>query len=315
MRFGAVRPGLAPEEAAAIAAPPGPEGLALIALAGAEGDEAVAVARYDRRPGEAEAELSLAVADAWQGHGLGTGLIERLIDHARRDGLDALWALVLPANRRMREVFRNLGCELEERVAPGELLFRISTRIDDGLEDAAIARFARSAAASLEPIMRPSSIAVVGASRDPESAGGAVVRALLERPSSVAVAAVNRSASRVAGRATAPSLSAVEGPVDLAVVAVPAAGVPAVAREAAERGVRGLVVLSSGFSEAGPAGAALEAELSHIVRAAGLRLVGPNCLGVWSGAGAAGFDATFAASAPPQGRIALASQSGGLGLA
>ncbi len=275
----------------------------------------MAVARYDRRPGEPEAELSLAVADAWQGHGVGTGLIERLIAHARRDGLDALWALVLPANHRMREVFRHLGCDLEEEAAPGELIVRLSTSVDDGLEDAAIARFARSAAMSLEPIMRPSSIAVVGASRDPESVGGAVLQALLEGRSSVSVAAVNRSATEVAGRPASPSLSALEEPVDLAVVAVPAAGVPAVAREAAERGVRGLVVLSSGFSEAGPAGAALEGELAHIARATGMRLVGPNCLGVWSGAGEAGFDATFAPAAPPQGAIALASQSGGLGLA
>ncbi|MEZ0284824.1 MAG: GNAT family N-acetyltransferase, partial [Thermoleophilia bacterium] len=288
MRFGAVRPGLRQEEAAATAAPPGLGGVGLIALAGADYEEAVAVARYDRRPGEPEAELSLAVADAWQGHGVGTGLIERLIAHARRDGLDALWALVLPANHRMREVFRHLGCELEEEAAPGELIVRLSTSVDDGLEDAAIARFARSAAMSLEPIMRPSSIAVVGASRDPESVGGAVLQALLEGRSSVSVAAVNRSATEVAGRPASPSLSALEEPVDLVVVAVPAAGVPAVAREAAERGVRGLVVLSSGFSEAGPAGAALEGELAHIARATGMRLVGPNCLGVWSGAGEAG---------------------------
>jgi acyl-CoA synthetase (NDP forming)/GNAT superfamily N-acetyltransferase len=315
LRFGAVRLELSPEEAAAIAAPPGPAGLALIALAGADGDEAVAVGRYDRGPGEAEAELSLAVADDWQGLGVGTGLIELLIDRARRDGLDALWALVLPANHRMREVFRNLGCELEERAAPGELLVRISTRVDDGLEDAAIARFAGSAAASLEPLMRPSAIAVVGASRDPDSAGGAVLRALLDRRSTVAVAAVNRNAARVAGLPAVPSLTAVAGPVDLAVVAVPAADVPGVAREAGERGVRGLVVLSSGFSESGPDGAALEADLAHVVRAAGLRLVGPNCLGVWSGAGEGGFDATFAAARPPAGPMALASQSGGLGLA
>ena len=91
MRFGAARAGLRAEEAAAIAAPPGPEGLALIALAGADRDEAVAVGRYDRRPGEPQAELSLAVADEWQGLGLGTGLIERLLEHGRRDGLEALW--------------------------------------------------------------------------------------------------------------------------------------------------------------------------------------------------------------------------------
>jgi acetate---CoA ligase (ADP-forming) len=315
MRFGVARAGLRPEEAAAIAAPPGPEGLGLIALAGADRAEAVAVGRYVRRPGEGQAELALAVADAWQGLGLGTGLLERLLDHARRDGLDALWALVLPANARMLEVFRHLGCRVEQEVAPGEVIVRLSTDIDDGLEEAAIDRFARAAAASMEPVMRPASIAVVGASRDPASVGGAVLQSLIARPSTVRVTAVNRGAAAVAGRPAVPSLTEVDGAVDVAIVAVPARGVPAVAREAARRGVRGMVVLSSGFSEAGPAGAALEEELLHVARAAGLRLVGPNCLGLWSGAGAAGFDATFAPASPPEGRIALASQSGGLGLA
>jgi acyl-CoA synthetase (NDP forming)/GNAT superfamily N-acetyltransferase len=315
MRFGAARAGLRPDEAAAIAAPPGPAGLALIALAGADRDEAVAVGRYDRRPGEAQAELSLAVADAWQGHGVGTGLVERLLDRARRDGLDALWALVLPANRRMLQVFRQLGGHVEEEVAPGEVLIRLTTQLDEGLEDAAIDRFARAAAASMEPVMRPGSIALVGASRDPASVGGAAMESLAARPSAVRVTPVNRSGTTVAGRPAARSLAEAEGPIDLAVVAVPAHGVPAVAREAARRGVRGLVVLSAGFSESGPAGAALEEELVHVVRAAGLRLIGPNCMGLWSGAGAAGFDATFAPTSPPEGRIALASQSGGLGAA
>jgi acyl-CoA synthetase (NDP forming)/GNAT superfamily N-acetyltransferase len=314
MRFGGVRGPLRPDEAAAMAAPPGPDGLGLIALAGAGGDEAVAVARYDRRPGEADAELSLAVADAWQGQGVGTGLIERLVGCARRDGLDALWALMLPGNHRMREVVRDLGCEVQQQSAPGELLVRISTRDDDGLEDAAIARFARSAAASLEPLMRPRSVAVVGASRDPRSPGGAVLRALLRESSDVSVIPVNRSAGRVAGRPAVRSLGEVEEVVDLAVVAVPAAGVPAVAREAAARGVRGLVVLSAGFAEAGAEGAALEEEILHVVRTAGMRLVGPNCLGLWRG-GPDGVAATFAPSAPPAGAIGLASQSGGLGLA
>ena len=307
--------GCALEEAAAIAAPPGPEGLGLIALAGADRAEAVAIGRYVRRPGEPQAELALAVADAWQGLGLGTGLLERLLDHARRDGLNALWALVLPANARMLEVFRHLGCQVEQEVAPGEVIVRLLTQIDEGLEEAAIDRFARSAAASMEPVMRPASIAVVGASRDPASVGGAVLGSLMARPSRVHVTPVNRSATTVAGRPAVPSLAAVEGPVDLAIVAVPAHGVPAVAREAARRGVRGLVVLSSGFSEAGSGrrgagGGAAPRRPGRRAPPGRPQLPRPV-----ERRGAAGFDATFAAASPPEGRIALASQSGGLGLA
>lgn len=314
LRFGAGRRGLLPHEAEAMAAPPGPEGLGLVALAGPAPDRAVALARYDRRAGAPEAELSVAVADAWQGVGIGTGLVERLLTRARDDGLDALWALVMPQNWAMRGVFRGLGCDIEERVRPGEVIVRLPTGVDDDLEDAAVARFAGAAAASLEPLMRPRSIAVVGASRNPDAPGGAVLHALLESPS-VRVAAVNRAAASVAGVPSVPSLAALDEPVDLAVVAVPAAEVPAVARQAVSRGVRALVVLTSGFSETGARGAGTEAELLHVARTGGLRLVGPNCLGVSSGDPAAPFNATFAPIAPPAGRIALASQSGGLGVA
>lgn len=314
LRFGAGRRGLLPHEAAAMAAPPGPEGLGLVALAGPGPDRAVALARYDRRAGAPEAELSVAVADAWQGIGVGTGLVERLLARAGADGLDALWALVMPQNRAMLGVLRGLGCDIEERLRPGEVIVRLPTGVDDDLEDAAIARFAGAAAASLGPLMRPRSIAVVGASRSPDAPGGAVLRALLESPS-VRVAAVNRAGASVAGVPAAPSLAAVAEPVDLAVVAVPAAEVLAVARQAVSRGVRALVVVTSGFSETGARGAGTEAELLHVARTGGMRLVGPNCLGVSSGDPAAPFNATFAPVAPPAGRIALASQSGGLGVA
>ena len=315
MRFGAVRPGLRQEEAAAIAAPPGLGGVGLIALAGADCEEAVAVARYDRRPGEPEAELSLAVADAWQGHGVGTGLIERLIAHARRDGLDALWALVLPANHRMREVFRNLGCELEEEAAPGELIVRLSTSVDDGLEDAAIARFARSAAMSLEPIMRPSSIAVVGASRDPESVGGAVLQALLEGRSSVSVGGgepLGHRGRRPPGLAVPVGPGGAGGPRGRGGAGGGrAGGRPRGGRARRPRPRRPLVGLLRGRAGRSGARGRAGARRARDGDAAG----GAQLPRRVERRGEAGFDATFAPAAPPQGAIALASQSGGLGLA
>ena len=315
MRFGAARGGLSPEEARAMAAPAGPGGAGLVALAGTESARIVALARYHREPGAPEAELAVAVADAWHGLGVGTGLIERLRAWAVADGLDALWAFVRQDNWKMRGVFRGLGGDVHEMNAPGECLVRIALHADDALEEASAERFTTAAAASLEPLFRPRSIAVVGASRNPHSPGGAVFSALLESGFPGPLYAINRSAGTVAGQPTHPSLAALSEPVDLVVMAVPAAAVPAVAREAAGCGARALVVLSSGFSEAGAHGAALEAELVHVVRTSGMRMVGPNCLGVAVSDGAASFDATFAPLRAAPGRAAFASQSGGLGIA
>ncbi len=314
MRFGAARGGLSGEEARTMAAPPGPGGTGLVALAGTEPERIVALARYHRLPGAPEAELAVAVADAWHGLGLGTGLIEHLRARAAADGLDALWAFVRQDNWKMRTVFRGLGGDVREMNAPGECLVRIPLHSDDALEEASAARFTTAAATSLHPLFRPRAIAVVGASRDPRSPGGAVFSALA-RSFPGPLYAVNRAAGTVAGRETLPSLSVLPGPVDLVVVAVPAGAVPAVARQGAACGARALLVLSSGFSEAGADGAALEAELVHVVRTSGMRMVGPNCLGIAVPDEGGHFDATFAPIGPTPGRMAFASQSGGLGIA
>ncbi|MDX6646925.1 MAG: hypothetical protein QOK40_2652 [Miltoncostaeaceae bacterium] len=297
-----------------MAAPPGPEGFGLIALSAGEPEQAVALARYERAPGASEAELAVAVDDRWQGLGLGTGLIERLLARAADDGLDALWATVLPRNRRMQTVFRDLGANARVTAGRDEVLVRLPTRSDEGLEEAQIGRFAALAAASLEPLFRPRAIAVVGASRDPSSPGGAAFRALLGSGFPGPVHTVDRAGGEVAGRHASPALAMLPEPVDLAVIAVPAEEVPAVAREAAACGVRAIVVLSSGFSETGPAGAELEARLLHIARTTGMRVLGPNCLGIAVNDAGRPFDATLAPGPIPRGHLAFASQSGGLGI-
>ena len=315
MRFAAARRGLTPREAREMAAPEGPLGAGVVAVAGGEGERIVAVARYHRVEGAGDAELAAAVADRWQGLGLGTAMVERLCDHAARAGVDAFWAWMRTDNRQMRSVLDGLGGPVAiERTRDG-VLARIPLHFDAARDDATGARDAAAAADSLRPLMQPGGIAVVGASRDPASPGGALLRALLESGHPGPVYPVNRAADLVAGRRAYRSLALLPGPVDLVVVAVPADAVPAVAREAAACGARALVVLSSGFAETGAAGAALQAELVHVCRTAGLRLVGPNCLGLAVAAGPAPFDATFGPLPGRPGRIALASQSGGLGVA
>jgi acyl-CoA synthetase (NDP forming)/GNAT superfamily N-acetyltransferase len=315
MRFGAAKRGLSPREAREMAAPPGPSGAGVVAVAGGEGERIVAVARYHRAEGADDAELAAAVADRWQGLGLGTALVERICAHAAAEGVDSLWAWMRSDNRRMRSVLDGLGGPVTVVRAPDGVLARVPLHYDAARDDATGARDAAAAAASLRPLMEPRGIAVVGASRDPAAPGGAVLRALREGGQTTRVYAVNRAADVVAGGPAYRSLALLPGPVDLVVVAVPAEAVPAVAREAAACGARALVVLSAGFAETGSHGAELQAELIHVCRTAGLRLVGPNCLGVSVSAGPAPFDATFSPLPSRSGRIALASQSGGLGVA
>jgi acyl-CoA synthetase (NDP forming)/GNAT superfamily N-acetyltransferase len=315
MRFGYGRRGLSPAEADAMAAPPGPGGLGLVALAGGETEEVVALARYESGPEAREAELAVAVADTWQGLGVGTALVELLLRRAAADDLDALWAVVRPENQPMLEVFRTLGTECRVMRTADEVLVRLGTGADDALEEASAARFVRAAAASLSPLFHPRAIAVVGASRDAAAPGGAVFRALLASGFRGPVFAVNHRATEVAGRRAYPALALVPEPADLVVVALPAPSVPAAARDAAAHGARALVVLSSGFAEDGLEGAALQAELLHIARTSGLRVVGPNCLGLAVNGSDCVFDASFGPAAPAPGRMAFASQSGGLGIA
>jgi acyl-CoA synthetase (NDP forming) len=167
----------------------------------------------------------------------------------------------------------------------------------------------------LAPFFRPRAVAVIGASRDPQAIGHRLLRSIQEGGYPGPIYPVNPRADTVAGLACYPSVGSIPGPVDLAVVAVPAAAVQAVAEECAARGVKALLVVSAGFAEAGPEGERMQRRLLDTVRAAGMRLIGPNCLGVVCTSPQAPLNATFACGLPPHGSVAMSSDSGGLGLA
>lgn len=168
---------------------------------------------------------------------------------------------------------------------------------------------------SLDPILRPRSVAVIGASQRRGSLSGEVFHNLLACGFHGPVFPVNPSRDVVQSVKAYPSIADVPGPVDLAVLVVPADRVNEAARAAGERGVRGLVVISAGFGEIGPAGQAREAELAQIVREHGMRMVGPNCLGVLNREPTISLNATFSPTFPPPGNVGFSSQSGALGLA
>lgn len=167
---------------------------------------------------------------------------------------------------------------------------------------------------ALDAILKPRSIAVIGASRTPNTIGHQVMANLLRYGYTGAVYPVNPNAESVHSVRAAPSIRALADPVDLAVIVVPKERVLDVAAECAEARVRGLVVISAGFREVGGAGIERERALVQIVRDGGMRMVGPNCMGVLNADPSISMNATFAPTMPPYGHVAFVSQSGALGV-
>jgi acetyl coenzyme A synthetase (ADP forming)-like protein len=183
------------------------------------------------------------------------------------------------------------------------------------MSEAALTTIDRASPVGLDAIFRPRSVAVIGASRQPGSIGAAIFRNLLDKGFEGAVYPVNPSAQVVQSVLAYPSVSAIPGDVDLAVIAIPANRVQAALEECGRKGVKGAVVISAGFKETGPEGAERERQIRETARRHGMRLVGPNCLGVLNTESRVRLDATFAPAWPPAGPVAFSSQSGALGLA
>lgn len=162
----------------------------------------------------------------------------------------------------------------------------------------------------LDPIFRPRSVAVVGATEKEGSVGRTVLWNLISSPFGGTVFPVNPRRSSVLGVKAYPNLAAVPDPIDLAVIVTPAETAPGLMEECAAVGVRGVIIISAGFKEVGPAGAALEAQVLEIARRARIRVVGPNCLGVMNPI--SGLNATFAAGMAKAGSVGFVSQSGAL---
>jgi acetyl coenzyme A synthetase (ADP forming)-like protein len=284
----------------------------------------VAIARPDQRiVGHAcyvrtspeRAEIAFATADELQGHGLATTLLAHLAEAAAAAGVTIFTATVLPANHRMIRVFSESGFPVQIRSHPGELSVEFPAEISEAASGRFEQRDRVASAAAAASVLRPRSVALIGASRRPGSIGTALATNLLAGGFHGPVHLVNSRSGAADGVDVHASLLDVEGPVDLAVIAVPAAAVAAVARDCAEKQVRALVVVSSGFNEAGEEGRHRQTELLEVCRSAGMRLVGPNCLGVLNTSPDVSLNATFAPSFPPAGDVGVMAQSGGVAIA
>ena len=261
------------------------------------------------------AELAFLVADDWHGRGISTILLAHLAGIAHEHGISAFTAEVLPANHRMIEVFRESGFPVDMYSTPDAIAIELPT----SLSSDALARFDErertAAVAAVRGFFEPGSVAVIGASRTRATIGGQVLRNLLASEFTGVVYAVNEQADVVQSLPAYRSIAEIPAEVELAIIVVPAERVLGVARECVAAHVHGLLVISAGFAETGEQGALRQDKLLEICRDAGIRIIGPNCLGLLNTSPGVRLNATFAPHAAAPGRVGFMSQSGGVGIA
>ncbi|WP_018656936.1 GNAT family N-acetyltransferase [Actinomadura flavalba] len=312
-RFFSPRPRLSEREIAHLTTVDYENRVAFIATIGGR---MVAVVRYDRlsgRPGTAE--VAFLVEDAHQGRGLGAVLLEHIAAAARERRVDRFVASVLPDNRRMTRVFREAGYRAEQRFEDGVIELVLDLEPTETSVEVMAAREHRAESRSIQRLLFPASVAVIGASRAEHTVGQTVLRNLLAGDFTGPVYPVHPTATAVAGVRAYPSVLDIPDDVDLAVVAVRAETVHEVVEQCASKGVHGLIVVSSGFGEMGEDGRARQDRLVRLARAYGMRVVGPNCLGIANTDPEVRLNATLAPTMPGRGPIGFFSQSGALGIA
>jgi acetyl coenzyme A synthetase (ADP forming)-like protein len=278
------------------------------------GDVIMAAGTYIGRD-QTTAEVAMAVEDCFQGKGIGTLLLERLALLAARAGFTRFWAITQFENQGMIDVFRHSGFPVTERFEGGYLELDFSVLPTESSVQLSEMRDRVFTAASLRWFFKPASVAVIGASRDPASIGYRILQALVMNRFQGPVYPVNPKAGVVGSMRAYPSIGQVPEAVDLAIVAVPRDAVLGVVDECAKRGVKALIVITAGFAEADEAGRTLQKQLVEKVRGNGMRMIGPNCMGLLNTDPAFQLNASFSPVFPPPGRIAMSSQSGALGLA
>ncbi|MFD9825312.1 GNAT family N-acetyltransferase, partial [Streptomyces violascens] len=298
-----------------------------VGLAATVGGEFIATVRYDRinaqgRPASApadEAEVAFLVQDAHQGRGVASTLLEHIAAVARERGIRRFAAEVLPANNKMIKVFTDAGYQQKRSFEDGSV--HLTLDLEPTAESLAVqrAREHRAEARSVQRLLAPGSVAVVGTGRAPGGVGRTVLRNLLGAGFTGRTYAVNRALGPeqrdLDGVPAFPSVAAIGEPVDLAIVAVPAERVPQAVADCGEHGVQSLVVLAADYAESGPDGRERQRALVRQARSYGMRLIGPNAFGIINTAAGVRLNASLAPEPPAAGRIGLFTQSGAIGIA
>ncbi|MEU6881665.1 GNAT family N-acetyltransferase [Streptomyces sp. NPDC046712] len=298
-----------------------------VGLAATVGGEFIATVRYDRindqgLPASApadEAEVAFLVQDAHQGRGVASALLEHIAAVARERDIRRFAAEVLPANTKMIKVFTDAGYTQKRSFEDGSVRLHLDLEPTDRSLAVQRAREQRAEARSVQRLLAPGAVAVIGAGRAPGGVGRTVLRNLLGSGFTGRTYAVNRALGEEAvtldGVAAFRSVGDIGEPVDLAIVAVPAERVPEAVADCGEHGVQGLVVLSAGYAESGPEGRERQRELVRQARSYGMRIIGPNAFGIINTSADVRLNASLAPQMPADGRIGLFTQSGAIGIA
>lgn len=264
---------------------------------------------------EETAEFAVAVDDTFHGKGIGALLLERLAVIAVGNGFVNFLALTSPNNQAMLETFRSSGFKMEEVVKNDLIQVNIAVTPREKSVERSVMRDRLFTTASIRPFFKPHSVAVVGASREPGSIGYRIMQQLVGQQFNGPVYPVNPKAGVICSIRAYKSVRELPEPVDLAIIVVPKKFVLSVIDDCAARGVKAVVVISAGFAETDDEGKALQAELVEKVRGHGMRMVGPNCLGIINTDPDVRLGASFSPTYPNHGTIAMSSQSGALGIA
>lgn len=298
-----------------------------VGLAVTIGGEFIGTVRFDRineqgRPASApadEAEVAFLVQDAHQGRGVASALLEHIAAVARERGIRRFAAEVLPANNKMIKVFRDAGYTQQRSFEDGSVHLTLDLEPTEKSLAVQRGREQRAEARSVQRLLAPGSVAVIGTGRTPGGVGRTVLRNLLAAGFTGRTYAVNRAfdegLATLDGVPAHRSLGEIDEQVDLAVIAVPAHRVPEAVADCGEHGVQGLVVLSAGYAERGSAGRELQRELVRQARSYGMRIIGPNAFGIINTAESVRLNASLAPESPARGRIGLFTQSGAIGIA
>jgi len=285
------------------------------AIGEAEREHIVAVARWDQLADRKTAEVAFTVQDNIQLHGIGTLLLEELARAALSNNITVFRAQVLEENIRMLEVFDESGFRFTKTFTEGVFHYVIDLKEQEEYEKRQALREHIARSEGVRKLLNPRRVAIIGASRSPESVGGALFRNMLRDGFTGVVFPVNPKTDSIAGVLSYPTVLDIPVDIDLAVVVVPAEQVATVVDQCAEKGIGTLVIISAGFGESGPEGKERERQLREKILSYGMRAVGPNCLGVLNNSPDVRLNATFSPVIAPPGNLSIGSQSGALGLA
>ncbi|MCB9208208.1 MAG: GNAT family N-acetyltransferase [Ignavibacteriales bacterium] len=274
----------------------------------------VGLANYISMGNNRTAEVAFLVEDDYQGLGISTLLLERLAGIAAANGIIEFEAEVLPDNQQMINVFKSSGFELHKVWDSDTIHIEFPVDGASSLWKRTALRERIAVANSLLPLLRPKNIVVVGAEKDPSSLGNMIFNNILAGNFTGTVYPINNGGNSVNGVKAYSSFSDIPENINLAIIAIPAEEVLSAAKESIKAGAKAIVVVSTGFAEAGAEGKQRQKELVELVRANGVRLLGPSCLGVMNTDQEIKLNASLLPHLTPKGKIGLFAHSAALGL-